>query len=85
MRAPETGWRLPREEEAKMTTLVPQLSSVRLRETSDELVVEVTLPQEIDLARVSTRLAGGVLEIRLPRVRRHDVRLAGFHPDASGV
>ena len=68
-----------------MTTMVPKLSSVRLHETPDELVVEVILPEEIDLARVSTRLAGGVLEIRLPRVRRHEVRLVGFHPDASGV
>jgi hypothetical protein len=68
-----------------MTSLLPELSSVHLRERPNELVVEVEVPPEIDLARVSTRLAESVLEIRLPRVRRPSARLPGFHPDASGV
>jgi HSP20 family molecular chaperone IbpA len=68
-----------------MTSLLPELSSVRLREAANELVVAVELPAEVDLSRISTRLAGGVLEIRLPRVRRPRERLLGFHPDASGV
>jgi hypothetical protein len=68
-----------------MTSLLPELSSVRLREAPNELVVEVEVPPEIDLARISTRLAESVLEIRLPRVRRPAVRLPGFHPEASGV
>jgi len=68
-----------------MTTLLPELSSVRLHEALDELVVEVDLPEEVDTTRISTRLAGGVLEIRLPRVHCARERLAGFHPDASGV
>lgn len=68
-----------------MTTLLPELRSVHLREGSDELVVEVEVPAEIDPARISTCLARGVLEIRLPRVPRSHTRLPGFHPDASGV
>lgn len=68
-----------------MTSLLPQLSSVRLREAPNELVVEVEVPAEIDLGRISTSLARGVLEIRLPRVQRSRARMLGFHPDAGGV
>ncbi|HXH95833.1 MAG TPA: hypothetical protein VNH40_01365 [Gaiellaceae bacterium] len=68
-----------------MTSLLPELSSVRLREDPNELVVEVEMPPEIDLSRISTHLTASVLEIRLPRVRRPAARLPGFHPDASGV
>jgi hypothetical protein len=68
-----------------MTSLLPEPSSVRLREDQDELVVEVEMPPEIDLTRISAHLAASVLEIRLPRVRRPAGRLPGFHPDASGV
>jgi HSP20 family molecular chaperone IbpA len=72
-------------EEETMTTLLPELRSVHLREAPGELVVEVEVPVEIDPARISTSLARGVLQIRLPRVQRSPRRLAGFHPDASGV
>jgi HSP20 family molecular chaperone IbpA len=67
-----------------MSVLLPELASVRLRETPAELVVEVDMPDAVDLARMSVQLADGVLEIRLPRIDRHD-RVAGFHPDAVGV
>ncbi len=68
-----------------MTSLLPELSSVRLREAANELVVAVEVPVGIDLSRISTHLAEGVLEIRLPRVQRPPERLLGFHPNASGV
>jgi len=61
--------------------MLPGLSSVRLRETTEELVVEIDIPDEIDLARVSVERSDGTLEIRLPRI----ARLVGFHPEASGV
>jgi HSP20 family molecular chaperone IbpA len=67
-----------------MTVLLPELGSVHLRETSAELVVEVEVPTGVDLARMSARLVSGVLEIRLPRVPRHE-GIVGFHPEASGV
>lgn len=65
-----------------MSVLLPGLASVRLRESSEELIVEVDVPDEIDLPRMSVQLAEGRLEIRLPRVSH---RIAGFHPEASGV
>jgi len=68
-----------------LSVLLPGLASVRLRETAEELVVDVDVPHEVDLQRMSVELANGVLEIRLPRVPRLSERLAGFHPEASGV
>ncbi|MDE3026413.1 MAG: hypothetical protein KGI93_12680 [Acidobacteriota bacterium] len=68
-----------------MTVLLPEAGSVHLRETAEELVVEVAVPAELDLTRMSTHLAGGVLEIRLPRVPRRRERISGFNPDAGGV
>ena len=68
-----------------MTVLLPELGSVRLHETDCELVVEVDVPAEVDLARLTARISGGVLEIRLPRTVQPRERLAGFHPEASGV
>lgn len=68
-----------------MSVLQPGLGSVHLRETSAELVLEVQVPKEVDLGRMSARLVEGVLEIRLPRVPGRFDRIVGFHPDASGV
>lgn len=67
-----------------MSVLLPGPRSVRLRETVGELIVEVDVPPGVEPARMSARLARGVLEIRLPR-RPCDARIRGFHPDASGV
>ena len=68
-----------------MSVLMPGLASVRLHETEEELVVEVDVPDEVDLSRMSVELAYGVLEIRLPRIVQQEMRLVGFHPEASGV
>jgi len=68
-----------------MPVLLPELGSVRLHETDRELVVEVEVPLELELARLSARIHDGVLEIRVPRVLDGHRRLAGFHPEASGV
>ena len=68
-----------------MTVLLPELGSVRLRATDCELVVEVDVPEEVDLPRLTARISAGVLEIRLPRVERPRERLVGFNPEASGV
>jgi HSP20 family molecular chaperone IbpA len=68
-----------------MSVLLPELTSVRLRETAEELVVEVEVPEEVDICRLSALLVDGLLEIRLPRVPRRPDRILGFHPDASGV
>lgn len=66
-----------------MTTLLPELGSVHLRETETELVLELALPPEIDAARMTARLRDRVLTITLPRRgRRH---IAGFNPEAAGV
>jgi hypothetical protein len=74
-------------EEREMTAMLPELASVHLRETEDELVVRVDMPPKVDLSRVTARLVGGVLEIAVPRVarqRRHD-HIPGFHPEVPGV
>jgi HSP20 family molecular chaperone IbpA len=68
-----------------MSVLLPELASVRLHETSNELVLEVEVPAEIDLASMSAQLAAGRLEIRLPRVTHPHWSIEGFHPEASGV
>jgi HSP20 family molecular chaperone IbpA len=74
-------------EEGKMTTaMLPELASVHLCETEDELVLRVDMPPKVDLSRVTARLVGGVLEISVPRVARtHDAHIPGFHPDVPGV
>jgi hypothetical protein len=68
-----------------LSVLLPELASVRLRETTDELVVEVDVPEEVELPRLSMRLREGRLEIRLPRVQQFSAGIVGFHPEASGV
>jgi HSP20 family molecular chaperone IbpA len=68
-----------------MSVALPELASVRVHETPDELVVEVEVPDEVDLSRLSVQRADGVIEIRLPRTPRQHERIPGFHPDASGV
>jgi HSP20 family molecular chaperone IbpA len=75
------------EKEREMTTaMLPELASVHLCETEDELVVRVDMPPKVDLSRVTARLVGGVLEITVPRVaRRHDLHIPGFHPEVPGV
>ena len=69
-----------------MTAMLPELASVHLCETEDELVVRVDMPPKVDLSRVAARLVDGVLEITVPRVarQRHD-RIPGFHPEVPGV
>ena len=68
-----------------MTVMLPELGSVHVAETDDELVLRVELPPEVDLSRMTARLLDGTLEITLPRVVQHPSHLPGFHPDASGV
>jgi len=68
-----------------MTAMLPELASVHLCETEDELVVRVDMPPKVDLSRVAARLVDGVLEITVPRVaHRHD-HIPGFHPEVPGV
>jgi len=62
---------------------LPELRSVRLRETDRELVVEVDVPPEVELPRLAAHLSNGVLTISLPRSQAHGVD--GFHPDATPV
>ena len=50
-----------------VSVLLPELSSVRLRETESELVVEVELPPDVELAQLATRLEDGILTISVPR------------------
>ena len=64
--------------------MLPELASVHLRETERDLVIEVEMPPEVDLARVAARLVDGVLEITLPRAA-HGQHIPGFHPEAEGV
>lgn len=64
-----------------MTALLPELAGVRLRETERELVIEVEVPREVDVGRLSARVHDGTLTITLPRVRR----IVGFNPEASAV
>ena len=69
-----------------MTAMLPELASVHLCETEDELVVRVDMPPKVDLSRVTARLVDGVLEITVPRVaHRHDDHIPGFHPEVPGV
>lgn len=50
-----------------MTARLPEAGSVRLRETDEELVVEVAMPPGIELPQLAARLCDGVLTISLPR------------------
>ena len=50
-----------------MTALLPDVGSVRLRETEDELVVEVDVAPEVALPQLAARLCDGVLTISVPR------------------
>ncbi len=68
-----------------MNSLLPDLASVHLRETAEQVVVEVAVPAEVRLFSVSSRRVGGVIEIHVPRVVRRQHRIEGFHPEASGV
>jgi len=69
-----------------MTAMLPELASVHLCETEDELVVRVDVPPKVDLSRVAARLVDGVLEITIPRVaRRREDHIPGFHPEVPGV
>ena len=67
-----------------MTALLPVLRSVHLRETEDELVVEVAVPPEMEMPQLAARLHDGVLTITLPR-SGHPGHLHLFHPDATPV
>jgi HSP20 family molecular chaperone IbpA len=67
-----------------MTALLPELRSVRLRETEGELVVEVDVPDELEMPQLAARLHDGVLTITLPRSEPAD-HVDGFHPDATPV
>ena len=68
-----------------MSALLSEFGSVHVRETAEELVVEVAVPAGVDLSRMSARRVAGVLEVRLRRLplRRNGVH--GFHPGATGV
>jgi len=57
-----------------VTVLLPELSSVRLRETESELVVEVELPAEVELPHLAARLHEGVLTITVPRTQAEQER-----------
>jgi HSP20 family molecular chaperone IbpA len=57
-----------------VTALLPELSSVRLRETESELVVEVDVPADVALPQLTAGLRDGVLTITVPRTQ----------PDAEG-
>lgn len=67
-----------------MTALLPELRSVRLRETEGELVVEVDVPPEMEMPQLAARLHDGILTITLPRSDAVE-HLEGFHPDATPV
>lgn len=75
------GGRGRRDDSRRMTALLPELGSVRLRETEGELVIEVDVPEEVDVGRLSARVVDGVLTISLPRVHH----IVGFNPDAEAV
>jgi HSP20 family molecular chaperone IbpA len=68
-----------------MTTMLPELASIHLRETERELVVRVDMPPKVDLSGVAARLVDGALEITVPRVARQCHHIAGFHPEVPGV
>ena len=68
-----------------MTTMLPELASIHLRETERELVVRVDMPPKVDLSGVAARLVDGALEITVPRVARQRRHVAGFHPEVPGV
>ncbi len=69
-----------------MIELLPELASVHLRETETELVVEVEVPPDLDLPRLSAELRDGVLAITVPRgPHRPQQHIPGFHPDVTGV
>ncbi len=67
-----------------MTASLPELRSVRLHETEDELVVEVAVPLEMEVPQLAALLQDGVLTITLPR-SGHAEHLHLFHPDATPV
>jgi Hsp20/alpha crystallin family len=73
------------EKEREMTAMLPELASVHLCETADELVVRVDMPPKVDLSRVAARLVDGVLEITVPRVAHRHNHIPGFHPEVPGV
>lgn len=52
-----------------VTASLPELSSVRLRETESELVVEVDVPADVALPQLAARLRDGVLTITVPRTQ----------------
>ncbi len=52
-----------------VTALLPELSSVRLRETESELVVEVDVPADVAMPQLAARLRDGVLTITVPRTQ----------------
>lgn len=67
-----------------MTALSFGLGLVHVRETGNELVIEIRTPVEVDPTLVSARLVEGVVEIRLPRAPHH-YRSVGINGEACGV
>jgi hypothetical protein len=67
-----------------MTVSLPEVRSVRLHETENELVVEVAVPPEMEVPQLAARLQNGVLTITLPRSGQAE-HLHLFHPDATPV
>jgi len=52
-----------------VVALLPELASVRLRETESELVVEVDVPADVELPQLAALLRDGVLTITVPRTQ----------------
>jgi len=50
-----------------VTAVPPELSSVRVRETESELIVEIELPDGVELPQLVARMHDGLLTITFPR------------------
>jgi len=68
-----------------MIELLPELASVHLHETETELMVEVEVPPDLDLPRLSAELRDGVLTITVPRGPKEPQHIVGFHPEVTGA
>ena len=50
-----------------MAAVLPELRSVRLRETDTEIVFEIAVPPEMALPQLAAEIRDGVLTISVPR------------------
>jgi hypothetical protein len=53
--------------ETRPVAVLPELRSIRLRETDTEVVVEMAVPPEIALPQLAAEIRDGVLTISVPR------------------